>query len=228
MYSVGYCDELKRACSGSMDATIRIWDTEVGVCLYTLEGHTSLVGLLELTPKYLVSAAADATLKIWSPVTGRCLASLTGHSNAITCFQHDPLSNRIVSGSDGGVKIWELACDGYGKNDSTDLLSIIPKESRLYNTLSFSQGPTGKEPLHGRFVDDILSDAQGVWRARMDDSKLVCAVARADGKTWFEVLDFSEFEGQRTSRKAAGDRFFNSDGNDEDEVMDDEMEEDED
>ncbi|KAJ2986973.1 SCF ubiquitin ligase complex subunit cdc4, partial [Globomyces sp. JEL0801] len=113
VYSVGYSPELNRAASGSMDSTVKVWCTLTGELLFTLEGHTSLVGLLELTPKYLISAAADSTLRIWSPMTGKLLGTLTGHSAAITCFQHDTVSNRIVSGSDGGVKVWELSSDGY-------------------------------------------------------------------------------------------------------------------
>jgi F-box and WD-40 domain protein CDC4 len=60
---------------------------------------------LEISSKFLVSAAADATLRIWDPLTGQCLANLVGHSAAITCFHHDSDLNRIVSGSDGGIKV---------------------------------------------------------------------------------------------------------------------------
>ena len=85
VYSVGYSKELDRAASGSMDATVRIWDTRTGEPLFALkgiynnklmfnwffglEGHNSLVGLLEFSSEYLVSAAADATLRVWSPTT---------------------------------------------------------------------------------------------------------------------------------------------------------------
>ncbi|EGF83725.1 hypothetical protein BATDEDRAFT_9141, partial [Batrachochytrium dendrobatidis JAM81] len=155
VYSVGYCHELRRAVSGSMDATVKVWCTRTGVALFNLEGHTSLVGLLELSPNYLVSAAADATLRVWSPVTGQCLSNLTGHSAAITCFHHDPKCNRIVSGSDGGIKIWELS-----------------------------------SPVYGRFLRDTIGGVQGVWRVRTDETRLVCAVQREEGGTWFEVLNF--------------------------------------
>jgi WD40 repeat protein len=37
--------------------------------IYTDRSHT-LVGLLGLSPSYLVSAAADSTLRIWDPDTG--------------------------------------------------------------------------------------------------------------------------------------------------------------
>ncbi|KAJ3283402.1 SCF ubiquitin ligase complex subunit cdc4 [Borealophlyctis nickersoniae] len=182
VYSVGYCHELRRAVSGSMDSTVRVWCTRTGQALFNLEGHTSLVGLLELSPQYLVSAAADATLRIWSPTTGQCLATLTGHAAAITCFHHDGKLNRIVSGSDGGVKVWELSSAGYGSN------SHHPSATGP----AFTQGPYGREPVYGRFIRDLVGQVQGVWRVRMDERRLVCAVQREGNRTWFEVLDFGE------------------------------------
>ncbi|KAJ3035213.1 SCF ubiquitin ligase complex subunit cdc4 [Rhizophlyctis rosea] len=186
VYSVGYCHELRRAVSGSMDASVRVWCTRTGVGLFTLEGHSSLVGLLELSAQYLVSAAADSTLRIWCPLTGKCLANLTGHSAAITCFHHDPKLNRIVSGSDGGVKVWELSSAGYGSSNSST------EYAKCAQGLAFTQGPKGAEPVHGRFIGDLVGSVAGVWRVKMDERRLVCAVQREGSATWFEVLDFGE------------------------------------
>lgn len=38
VYSVGYSHELKRAASGSMDATVRVWCVKTGTALFTLKG----------------------------------------------------------------------------------------------------------------------------------------------------------------------------------------------
>jgi F-box and WD-40 domain protein CDC4 len=168
-----------------------------------------LVGLLELSEKFLVSAAADATLRIWDPVTGHCLANLLGHPAAITCFHHDTKLNRIVSGSDGGVKIWELSSFGYGTSASHP--PPIPETSRLSSQLLISQTPNGTQPLYGRHVSNLLQRVQGVWRVRMDDTKIVCACQRESG-TWFEVLDFSVGAGEHIN--APGDN-----GEDEDVEM---------
>ncbi|KAI9327236.1 WD40-repeat-containing domain protein, partial [Zopfochytrium polystomum] len=168
VYSVGYCHELERAVSGSLDASVRVWCTKTGAALFNLEGHTSLVGLLELSPKYLVSAAADTTLRVWSPTTGQCLATLNGHTAPITCLHHDPTLNRIVSGSEGGVKVWELSSADPGG----------------------SGGPNGPQPVYGHFLRDIVTNTAGVWRVRMDERRLVTAMQREGQATWFEVLDF--------------------------------------
>jgi F-box and WD-40 domain protein CDC4 len=96
----------RQACSGSMDGTVRVWNLKTGECQYTLTGHTSLVGLLGLSPSHLVSAAADSTLRIWDPDTGEVRHMLAAHTGAITCFQHDEF--KVLSGSDGTLKMWDV------------------------------------------------------------------------------------------------------------------------
>lgn len=187
VYSVGYNSKTSLAVSGSMDATVRIWCVKTGSCLHTLDGHTSLVGLLELTDQFLVSAAADASLRVWNPLNGECLANLLGHSAAITCFHHDAKLNRIVSGSDGGLKIWELSSFGYGTPMSHP--PPIPPKSELHKRLDVSQTPNGARPIYGRHISNVLQSVQGVWRVRMDETRIVCACQRETG-TWFEILDF--------------------------------------
>jgi F-box and WD-40 domain protein CDC4 len=89
-----------------MDATVRVWNLQTGQCQYALTGHTSLVGLLGLSPSHLVSAAADSTLRIWDPDTGELRHTLAAHTGAITCFQHDEF--KVLSGSDGNLKMWNV------------------------------------------------------------------------------------------------------------------------
>lgn len=85
---------------------MRVWNLVNGQCQHTLTGHTSLVGLLGLSPSYLVSAAADSTLRIWDPDTGELRHTLAAHTGAITCFQHDEF--KVLSGSDGNLKMWNI------------------------------------------------------------------------------------------------------------------------
>lgn len=119
IYSTALDYALKRCYSGSMDLLINVWDFEKGKLLFSLEGHNSLVGLLELLENYLVSAAADSTLRVWDPRTGENYSKLKGHNSAITCFQHDSL--RIVSGSERMLKLWDVKTGRFVR----DLLSDI-------------------------------------------------------------------------------------------------------
>lgn len=106
VYSVVLDPSRNQACSGSMDSTVRVWNLLTGQCQHILSGHTSLVGLLGLSPSYLVSAAADSTLRIWDPDTGELRNTLAAHTGAITCFQHDEF--KVLSGSDGTLKMWNI------------------------------------------------------------------------------------------------------------------------
>lgn len=106
VYSVVLDLPRNQACSGSMDGTVRVWDLQKGECRHTLTGHTSLVGLLGLSPSHLVSAAADSTLRIWDPDSGELRHTLAAHTGAITCFQHDEF--KVLSGSDGNLKMWNI------------------------------------------------------------------------------------------------------------------------
>lgn len=106
VYSTALDFASKTCFSGSMDSNINLWNFETGKLVKTLEGHSSLVGLLDLVDGVLVSAAADATLRIWDPTTGELVSRLKGHGAAITCFEHDAL--RVVSGSEKMLKLWDV------------------------------------------------------------------------------------------------------------------------
>lgn len=111
--------------------TVRIWNLENGQCNRVLSGHTSLVGLLSISPNNLVSASADATVRVWDPETGDLKHVLSAHKGAIVAIAHD--DNRIFGAGDhspmlwnardgsvirdmrpevGGQNIWQAALDG--------------------------------------------------------------------------------------------------------------------
>lgn len=111
VYSIVYDRFRNRCVSGSMDYAVKIWDLASGECLHTLSGHTALVGLLGASPNYYVSAAADASLRVWDANTAELKHVLSSHAAAITCFQHD--ETKVVSGSDGTLKLWDIKTGRY-------------------------------------------------------------------------------------------------------------------
>lgn len=113
----------RRCYTGLVDLNINVWDLEKGKLHSSLEGHTSLVGLLDMADGYLVSAAADATLRIWDPRLGKDLFCLGGHSHAITCFQHDGL--RVVSGSERMLKLWDISTGRFVRDLLLDITGGI-------------------------------------------------------------------------------------------------------
>ncbi|KAF2431640.1 WD40 repeat-like protein [Tothia fuscella] len=122
VYSVVYDHERNRCISGSMDNAVKIWSLVDGSLLHSLDGHTSLVGLLDLSHGRLVSAAADSTLRIWDPENGGCKSTLAAHTGAITCFQHD--DQKVISGSDRTVKMWNVKTGEWVRDLLTDLSGV--------------------------------------------------------------------------------------------------------
>lgn len=54
--------------SASYDASVRIWDTEQGVCLHSLTKHEQPVNSISWHPDgdFLVSGALDGVINIWN------------------------------------------------------------------------------------------------------------------------------------------------------------------
>lgn len=76
-------------------------------CLAVLQGHTSLVGQLQMREDILVTGGSDGSVRVWSLSDYQAIHRLAAHDNSVTSLQFD--NTRIVSGgSDGRVKVWDL------------------------------------------------------------------------------------------------------------------------
>jgi WD40 repeat protein len=91
----GHADEISRltyyegwgVISSSLDSTLRVWDTVVGVCLARLAEHNEGVYCLAASKGRgsIVSGSADGVLKVWN-TDGRCTATLHGHEAEVYCM----------------------------------------------------------------------------------------------------------------------------------------------
>uniref|UniRef100_A0A6G1SBK2 F-box/WD repeat-containing protein 7 n=1 Tax=Aceria tosichella TaxID=561515 RepID=A0A6G1SBK2_9ACAR len=94
--------------SGSDDQTLKVWSSDTGKCIATLEGHSGGVWSSQLSPDDIViSGATDRTLKIWRAHTGELLHTLYGHSSTVRCLALN--GDRVVSGSrDTTLRLWDI------------------------------------------------------------------------------------------------------------------------
>lgn len=165
VYSIAIDPIRNRCASGSMDNTVRVWDLEAGTCLHTLPGHTSLVGLLSISPNYLASAAADGSVRIWDAETCELLHSLMGHAAAITCFLHD--ETKVLTGSDGTLRLWDIRTGKYVRDLIIGISSVWQVACNGHKLVAASN-------RHGNTVFDVFDfgsspDRHGVDDVRLDD-----------------------------------------------------------
>lgn len=96
--------------SGSRDKTIKIWDVNVGTCLFTLIGHDNWVRGVCWHPggKYIISVSDDKTLRVWDIVQKRCYKTVDAHSHFCTSIDFHSKAPFVVTGSvDQSIKVWE-------------------------------------------------------------------------------------------------------------------------
>jgi hypothetical protein len=96
-----------RIASGSMDQTVRVWNTTTGLCLRTLTGHTGVVGCVaSLSADRLASGSNDNTIRIWNTTSGQLLHTLIGHTESVWSIT-DIGADRLASAShDNTVRVW--------------------------------------------------------------------------------------------------------------------------
>ena len=79
----------------------------IRTCQAILQGHTSLVGQLQMRGNTLVTGGSDGSVRVWSLEKMAPIHRLAAHDNSVTSLQFD--DSRVVSGgSDGRVKVWDL------------------------------------------------------------------------------------------------------------------------
>jgi F-box and WD-40 domain protein CDC4 len=86
---------------------VRVLTLACSKCLAVLQGHTSLVGQLQMREDILVTGGSDGSVRVWSLANYQAIHRLAAHDNSVTSLQFD--NTRIVSGgSDGRVKVWDV------------------------------------------------------------------------------------------------------------------------
>jgi len=93
----------RRLVIASGDNPARLWDLESGQTLRMLEGHTSIVGAVAVTPdgRCAVSASWDQTLRLWDLESGEEIASFTGEKGMCSCAIA-PDGQTIIAGDRSG------------------------------------------------------------------------------------------------------------------------------
>jgi WD40 repeat protein/tetratricopeptide (TPR) repeat protein len=114
--SVAFSPDGRRLASGSLDGTVKVWDTATGQAKQTLHGHNGLVSGVAFSPDGKRLASCGGTpyetgeVKVWDLATGREALTLRGHRGLVNSVAFSPDGKRLASASwDGTVRVWDAA-----------------------------------------------------------------------------------------------------------------------
>jgi WD40 repeat protein len=180
------------AVSGSLDSTVRVWDTHSGIEVQVLRGHEGWVlGVaFSADDRWVASGSSDKTVRVWDVYSGGEACCLQGHRDSVESVAFSPHGPWIVSGSrDKTVRVWDRSsgterCCLQGHEGAVSQVAVSPngrlvasgsglfggdKTVRLWDVETGSQ--LGRFPLEYRF--DALAfalDSQivvGGWQANI-------------------------------------------------------------
>ena len=141
-YLIAFSRDGKKILSGRADKTVRLWDTESGQLLHTLQGHTDNVTDVAFSrdAQKIVSGSSDRTVRLWDTESGQLLHTLEGHESYVTDVAFSRDAQKIISGSnDRTVRLWDT--------ESGQLLHTLEGHESYVDVIAFS--PDGNKIISG-------------------------------------------------------------------------------
>jgi WD40 repeat protein len=110
VHGVAFSPDGSRLASASQDGTVKVWESQTGQLVRTLQGHSDWVSGVAFSPdgKRLASASGDGTVKLWDVHTGQEERTLKGHTKWVSGVAFSPDGRRLASASeDRTVRVWD-------------------------------------------------------------------------------------------------------------------------
>lgn len=142
IWAIAFSPDSKIIVSGSSDRTVKLWDSQTGLCLKTLLGHTRPVLSVAFSHdgKIVASCGGHSIIKLWDITTGECIQTIQEVAAYILSFS--PNSYILASGSTSGlIKLWDI--------QANQCIATLGKYGKPIISLAFS--PDGKTLAAGSF-----------------------------------------------------------------------------
>lgn len=133
----------KKAITGGLDRTIRVWDLENAKCLKIFWDHPGEKMALAITPdgRIAITGGYDGALRVWDIEKGEFKGLGKGHLGPVRCLNFTPDARHVFSGSvDGTIRKWR---------------SVDGKYERIFRTChrdieDLDLAPDGEKIAYGR------------------------------------------------------------------------------
>lgn len=132
IYSLEFTHDGTKLVSASGDNKARIWDSETGTLLHTLESSPSSMGSslnahstegcardgltsVAISPdgRYIATGSLDRVVRLWDAETSLLAGSFEGHTDSVYSVAFSPDGKTLASGSlDKTIKLWDVAAGG--------------------------------------------------------------------------------------------------------------------
>jgi WD40 repeat protein len=97
-----------RAVSGSWDSSLRLWDTDSGKCLQTLQGfYAEITAAIALPGQRVACAGPDRNVRLWDLRDGLRPTLLSAHRDRVTALASLPDGGFLSGGEDKQLLRWD-------------------------------------------------------------------------------------------------------------------------
>lgn len=156
VWSVAFSPDGTLLATGSIDATVRLWDVETRALRFTLRGHADGVRTVAFSRdgRTLASASPDRTVRLWDVATGAERAVLHGCTGDALAFSADG-AVLAAGGIDDVVRLWQTQTGGERE--------VLRTGRNNVRSIAFS--PDGRWMAVGHFVNSGVALQVWTWPA---------------------------------------------------------------
>ncbi len=171
----------RRLASGSKDNTIRVWDVDKRVCLFSMASHTALVSAVVWGGQGLLySASRDTTVRVWDDTNGKLVRVLQGHGHWVNALAVSS-EHALRTGAHVAHKSEVVVADGLDAGSPQAVAQVrydtltggaperLVSGSDDFTMFMWSPG-TEKKPVarltgHVQLINDVRFSPDGRWLA---------------------------------------------------------------
>ena len=114
VFAIDFSPDGKLVAAAGADRALRVWETETGKLVATIEDHADWILDVAFSPDgtRLATASRDKTCKVFDVVKKESLVTFPGHAASVHCVRFSPDGKLIFSGGeDNLIRVWNPDAD---------------------------------------------------------------------------------------------------------------------